>query len=266
MIRKIIAPLFILLISFNPSKALTQTFPSVDSTIAAIKALYDGGSYIQAELQSRRVLEDQTVSDSDRVELEKYLAFSLVAEGKNRAAAEHFVKALKIDSTLALDPVLTSPKILAVFETARAEFHREEAREHSRTKEVLQQEPSAAMHSGPTFRVILFPGWEQLYDRKETKGLIFLSAGLVTAASAITFSFLKAGAKRSYLDAPTPSLAASRYGYYNFCYKAQLYSIGAFVIVYLYSEVDSFINLPPYFQADYLPITKGGMVNLRFSF
>ncbi len=257
--------LFLLLL-LNPSQSRSQTFVSRDSTLSGIKSLYDGGSYIEAELQARRQLEDRTVSDSARIQLEKYLAFSLVAQGKNHAAADHFIKALRIDSGFTLDPVLTSPKILTVFEAARSEFASQEKKNLSKEESNRPTERSLQQVEGPTFRAILFPGWDQLYRGRQTKGLILLTAGALTAVSAISFSYLRTRAEEKYLSATTPALATSRYADYNFFYKAQVYSISAFVLVYLYSEVDSFVHLPPYFRVNYQPQSGGGSLSLHFSF
>ena len=245
------------MLSCLPSLSFAQISPSTDSTISEIKQLFDNGSYISAELQARRVLEDKRVSDSARVQLEKYLGFALVAEGRNESAIEHFVKALRIDSSLTLDPVLTSPKILSVFETAKREFHaHEENARLTKRVEVLQRREA-------TFRAIIFPGWDQLHQGRSTKGYILLGAGAAAALSAIASDILRRNARTSYLDASTPALAESRYKTYNLYYKTEFYSVSAFIVIYLYSEFDSFLHLPPHFAPLYSPATRS--VGLSFN-
>lgn len=246
------------LICFS-SASYAQISPGADSTIAAIKNLYDEGSYTAAELQARRALEDTKVSDSARVQLQKYLAFTLVAEGRNEAAVEHFVDALRLDSSLTLDPVLTSPKILSVFKSA-------EERYREKVAVTTLQRKVAAKEAGPSFRAMIFPGWDQLHRGRRTKGVILLGAGAAAAAAAIASDILRRDARTKYLDATTPALAESRYKTYNTYYKTEIYSVSAFILIYLYSEFDSFLNLPPHFSAGYSPSTRSLEMNFRIRF
>ncbi|MCL5268315.1 MAG: hypothetical protein M1469_09465 [Bacteroidetes bacterium] len=258
---------FAFLFGFS-SVTSAQTLSRADSTIGSIKSLFDNGSYISAELEARRMLEDRTVSDSARVLLEKYLAFSLVAEGKNQPAIEHFVNALRIDSSLTLDPVMTSPKILEVFNTAKEQFRSSSDKElsPSENKVIPRGLIQSGESRGPTFRAILFPGWEQVYEGRETKGYILLGAGAVTAISSIAFDFLRRDARTKYLNASTPDLASSTYKKYDAYYKSEFYSVSAFVLIYAYSELDAFLRLPPYFRMNYSPENRGASLDLRISF
>ncbi len=247
-------------LTFLSSVASAQISTRTDSSISEIKNLFDNGSYISAELQARRVLEDRTVSDSARVQLEKYLGFALVAQGRNEAATEHFIKALRLDSSLTLDPVLTSPKILSVFESAKQEFraHAENSRLTGQVK-LLQSKET-------TFRALIFPGWDQLHQGRRTKGYLLLGIGAAAAVSAIASDVLRRSARTNYLEANTPALAQSRYDTYNLYTKTEFYSISAFVIVYLYSEFDSFLDLPPHFTPAYEPATRTVGLNLHLAF
>ncbi len=251
---------FFAILAIFSTVSSAQTFPQSDSTLAAIKNLFDNGSYISAELQARRVLEDKHVSSRARVQLEKYLGFALVAQGKNESAEEHFINALRLDSSLTLDPVLTSPKILMVFESAKEQYRLDLAREESRSGG--QPQSSASFSRGPSFRAILFPGWEQIYQGRKTKGYILLGAGAATAVAAIASDFLRRDARTNYLNATTPALAESRYNTYDLYYKTEIYSISAFVLIYVYSELDAFLNLPPSLDANYSPSTRS--LNLGF--
>jgi hypothetical protein len=251
---------FFILLSLSSPLLFAQTGIPVDSTLTAIKSLYDNGSYLSAELQARRVLEDRHVNDTLRVQVEKYLGFTLVAQGRNEAAEEHFVNALRIDSSLALDPVLTSPKILTVFESAKARYLSEVAKKTDRN--VAHPEIGEAARSGPSFRAVVFPGWEQLYQGKETKGYVLLGAGAASAIAAVASDLLRRDAKTNYLNASTPSAAESRYKTYNLYYKTEVYSVSAFVLIYIYSELDAFLNLPPNLDAGYSP--SGRSMSLGF--
>lgn len=248
-IRSRLVTLFAFCLLLVPA-AFSQNITETDTTLAGIKSLYDNGSYISAELEARRMLEQKNLSDSARIQLEKYVAFSLVAQGRNDVAIDHFKNALEIDSSLTLDPILTSPKILEVFETARSQFEVDQGRKSA--GQVLDISPigrSAQDKAGrPTFRALLFPGWEQSFQGESIKGHILLGTGAATALSSITFYFLRRNARTDYLDASTPQLAASRYKTYNSFYKAEFYSISAFILFYAYSGIDAFVKLPPNFD------------------
>lgn len=227
-----------------PISSLAQQNSKADSLLLAIKALYDNGSYLTAEIEARRLLDTNPLSDSVKVQLQKYIAFALVAQGKNDAAVDHFISALGIDSTLSLDPVLTSPKILSVFQTALAKFQAQKA---AKLNEQINQ-PVKQLGFQPesvTYRAILFPGLEQIHQGRNAKGYMLLGLGLATAASSITLDVLKRGARSAYISADNPQDAISKYKTYNTYYKAEYYSVAAFILVYVYSELDSFLKLPP---------------------
>jgi tetratricopeptide (TPR) repeat protein len=57
--------------------------------------------------------------DRERIEAFKTMAFAYMAFLKKEEARQQFCKILELDPTFALDPVMTSPKILAVFGEAR---------------------------------------------------------------------------------------------------------------------------------------------------
>ncbi|HUI29470.1 MAG TPA: hypothetical protein VLX91_04565 [Candidatus Acidoferrales bacterium] len=256
---------YLSLCTFLCAPVFSQTRAEFDSTLSSIKSLYDSGSYISSELLARRTLEEKNLPDSLRVQFEKYIAFSSVAQGKNDAAIGHFENALEVDHNFTLDPVLTSPKILEVFEIAKAEAQRQRqsgtAPDYSSKGGFVQSD-----NEGPTFRAVIFPGWEQSYQGEEVKGHVLLGAGAVSAISFVSFDFLRRGARTSYLNASTPSSASSRYKTYNLYYQSEFYSASAFVLVYAYSAVDAFIKLPPYFSLDYTPRQSTANLVLKISF
>lgn len=219
---------------------VAQNSGSSDSTAKLIQDLYERGSYLSAEVEARRFLENRSLPDSLKIVAEQYLAFALVAQGKNASASDHFITILKIDSTFTLDPILTSPKILLVFNQARQQFWNQFNGNHSSNHAVSLMQPK-----GVSFRAVLFPGWEQIYQGRETKGYVLLSAGLVSLASTIYLDSERRKARSDYLAADTPELASSRYDRYNKLYKTEYYAGAAFILIYLYSQFDAFFDLPP---------------------
>jgi len=223
--------LLCLFVGFAPAQT------AVDPSLRVVDSLYTAGSYSLAELEARRMLENDLLSDSLRVAAEQWVAFSLVAQEKTALAKEHFLAILRRQPSLELDPVLTSPKILAVFNDARATFLA------SRNQEIDSSLVNKNTHPGGiTFRTIVFPGWEQWYHGRTPIGPILVGAGAATLGSAITLAFLRKSAHQDYLTATAPDDIQAKYNTYNRYSKAEAYCFAAFAVVYVLSEIDVFTH------------------------
>jgi hypothetical protein len=71
-------------------------------------------------------------------------------------------------------------------------------------------------------------------------------------------------AHEEYLAAGTPDLATSRYTRYNTNYKAEYYSLAAFVAIYVYSQLDAFFDLPPRLDPSVSQSSSEVQVTLHF--
>lgn len=211
-----------------------QRTANVDSTLKAIELLYNNARYGDAELESRRLSEEPSLTDLAKVQIEKWIAFSLIAQGKSSSARERFVQLLTLNPDFDLDPVLTSPKILTVFNDAKVIFLSRRRTQKDTVQSVHQT------FGRVTYRTVLFPGWEQLYQGRTTSGSIFLGAGVATLGAGITLEILRAKARDEYLNATIPSVISSKYNSYNSYRKAEIYSFIGFAVVYIASEIDVF--------------------------
>jgi hypothetical protein len=252
--------LFILVLFLSESVVAQSN--NVDSTFRAIELSFESGSYISTELEARRVLELPGIIDSTRVLAEKWIAFSLIAEGKPLLAKDHFVALLRINPQFELDPVLTSPKILAVFnETKTYQMASLKSRDTSAVHQ-LRQAPAIS------FRTVIFPGWEQLHTNRSTSGYLFLGGGIGTLGAGIVFEMLRSSARNEYLSAATSAAIESKYSRYNKYYKAEIFAFSAFAVVYIASEIDVFTN-SEYYSLSFSPIpssTAGSSLSLRIRF
>lgn len=204
-----------------------------DSTLRAVEARYLAGSYQDAEVEGRRLLETPGVPDSVRAMTERWIAFSLVAQGKSVLAQEHFTAVLRIMPDFDLDPVLTSPKILTVFRAAQRSVVAPSVRRDT----VMTIHPAAPPIS---YRTLLFPGWEQLHTGRTTHGAVFLGAGAATLGSGIALEFLRSRARRDYLAATSAEEIKKQYSTYNRYYRAEIAAFMAFGAVYVASQFDVF--------------------------
>jgi hypothetical protein len=211
---------------------------SVDSTIQRVDSLYTSGAFSRAELEARRLLENDMLSDSVRTLAEQWVAFALVAQERPDLGKEHFTAILRRHPSYELDPILTSPKILKVYNEAKATFRTQPQGGPSQGSPEVN--PSAEI----TYRTILFPGWEQLYHGRTTVGAVFLGAGIVTLGSGIALEFKRSAARSEYLAATTPEDIESRYETYNRTRKAEMWAFAAFAAVYIASEVEVLTHGP----------------------
>jgi hypothetical protein len=231
--------LLALLLVFLTTGSRAQS--SIDSTLQSVESLYSAGSYAQAELEGRRLLEHELLNDSVRVTAEQWVAFSLVAQGRPALAKEHFLNILRRKPSYEPDPILTSPKILTVFNEARAAFRSAPPQQAGGTS----TQENALPASGVTFRTIVFPGWEQLYHGRTAAGTAFLAGGIATLGTGITLEFMRSAAHKDYLAATTPEEIESTYNTYNRISKAEMWAFAAFAAVYVASEIDVFLNSAP---------------------
>lgn len=217
------------------------------SSLNDIEILYNGGQYLSAELEARRMFEQAELNDSTKVQLEKWIAFALIAQGKSSLAKERFVALLNIDGTFELDPVLTSPKILSVFNDARVKFI---SQKKTKTVDSTQQ----SVQYSVSYRTIVFPGWEQLYQGRTTSGYLYGAAGIISLSSGIVFEILRSDARKKYLSAVTLSEISTKYDSYNSYRKAEIFSFAAFALVYVVSEIDVFtatgVSIQPKYTAN----------------
>ncbi len=232
--------LILLFLLFYLFTGLAAAQTSIESALRAVDSLYAAGSYSRAELEARRLLENDLLSDSVRIAAEQWVAFALVAQERPALAKEHFITILQRQPAHELDPILTSPKILAVFNDARATFLASRAQEVNPSTD-----QKGGVPKGITFRTILFPGWEQWYHGRTPTGPILVGAGVATLGAGITFEFLRRSARQDYLAATTPEGIASTYDTYNRYRKAEAYSFIAFAVVYAVSEIEVFLHNSP---------------------
>lgn len=227
-----------------------------DSLLSAVSSLYNQGTYEAAELAARRALSaDGTLSLKTRTEFEKLLAFTLVAEGQNQEARGHFLIALSLSPDLALDPVLVSPKIIAVFEEAKQQFKADLAKKETAV--------SAAGHAA-SWRILVYPGWDQYRQGHETKGVALAALETAFLGATVALELSKESAREKYLSATEAADISSTYQTYDNLRKAEFYTAAGAVVVWLYSQLDAFLHLPPSLDALQVIATPNGTSRVEF--
>jgi tetratricopeptide (TPR) repeat protein len=173
MLKNII--LSILFIAYSICSAQQVTGDSLLKMLERAKFYYNNGEYENAikELESALQYLKQ-LNQNEQVEAYKYLAFSYVAFGDKEKAKEQFKKALSLEPKLELDPATVSPKIIKVFEEAKAEMApvtpppSPPAIQPKGTQ--VSPRPRTVSTTMALARSCCLPGWGQIYKGEESKG------------------------------------------------------------------------------------------------
>ncbi len=233
----------VLSILFIFGLVLGQTVPedSLKSMLDRAKKFYYNGEYENAikELENA-LLHRKQFKDSEQAEVYKYLGFSYVAFGDNRKARVQFKKALGLNPALELDPATVSPKIIKVFEEARAEMKKTGSPPKLKpVKKTIPRTPAINTFRA-TMRSCLVPGWGQLYkgESGKAKRMMIISAGLFgsTAVSLL----IRESTHNAYRNVPAGNKDEmdSKYQAYKIWHNASAFLFIASAGFYFYNIYD----------------------------
>ncbi|MCZ7587174.1 MAG: hypothetical protein M5R36_29645 [Deltaproteobacteria bacterium] len=102
--------------------ALAAAVPAAADPLSEGIEAYRASHYDVALKTLNEALLQEGYSTAQIVECRRYLGMTHIAFGDTTRAKGQFVEALKLDPAMSFDPITTSPKVLAVFEEAKAEF------------------------------------------------------------------------------------------------------------------------------------------------
>ncbi len=233
--KKAIAIIFV--ISFG-GIVFAQVAPDESNVLKMLeqaKVYYNNGEYEKAITEIERALNVlYKLKQNDRVEAYKYLGFSYVAFGDVVKAKESFKRALSINPDLKLDPATVSPKIIQVFEQARAEMPK------SVVGDTLQEEPEykPVDYTGATWRSILLPGWGQMYKGDENKGTVLMVSFLSCLSGAVVSAIIESRAHNRYLEDP------SKYNAYNLWHNITMWMLIGTGGTWLFGVIDAALVRP----------------------
>ncbi|UCD20160.1 MAG: tetratricopeptide repeat protein [candidate division WOR-3 bacterium] len=225
----------------------TVTTDSLETMLNRAKEFYYTGEYESAikELENALLYLKQ-LTQPDQVEAYKYLAFSYVAFGDRVRAKEQFKKALALDPTLELDPTTVSPKIIKVFEEAKAETTAPPAAQPGAPEVAAPEEKITRFDA--TIRSCCVAGWGQSYRGEKSKGKKLMIAWGVTLGTTLGSLIVTSTKKEAYEDLAftQPSTAFDdAYNQYKLWYNITAVSTLAFLGVYLYNLYDIVFHTPP---------------------
>lgn len=216
----------------------------LDSLRRAAQTALDEGQFEEAELTALRGLrEAEGVDDLAEVPFRVVLATIYVARDQTGFALAEFRRIVAINPAIEMDPVLTSPKIIEVFGTAKREY----------VDQVMSQPeafrlPEADAKLSASWRSALLPGWGQAYKQQRIKASTIGVVQLITLAAFVAFAVEADSRKNDYLSIEEygSPLIEERYNDYRSAYRTR--NILGYLTLGVY--------LANYYDALYSPVRK----------
>ncbi len=230
----------ILMVAILAGAALGQTATDESNILKMLeqsKTYYNTGEYEKAIAELERALNVlYKLKQNDRVEAYKYLGFSYVAFGDVVKAKESFKRALSINPALKLDAATVSPKIIQVFEQARAEMPT------TVIPDTIPGEPEYKRvdYAGAALRSAALPGWGQMYKGDVGKGRFLMITALSCVGGAVVSGLIESGAHSAYHDDPNDDT----YGKYNFFFGLTRLCLVGLGGTWLFGVVDAAMVRP----------------------
>ncbi len=193
--------IILLLSSVMLGMAFSQvvTRDSLEVMLGKAKDHYYNGEYQSAITQLENALRYlKQLKQTDQVEAHKYLGFSYVAFGDRVKAKEQFKQALMLDPELELDPATVSPKIIKVFEEARAEMA--VAPVAPPVEPVTRVSKEEVSGFDATIRSCCVGGWGQMYRGETSKGRKMMIAWGITGGATLVTWVIAGNKENAYRD------------------------------------------------------------------
>lgn len=170
--------------------------------------------------------EDIDMDKDTSIKLHKLIGFSYVALDENDKAKEEFRRMLELDSTISLDPLKVSPKIVQVFEEVRGEISKVSTPPPGDSIGLVISQDSLRPESPLSFRkALLFstlvPGLGQAYSGERLKGWGFMLGEGLSVAGLVVSQVCMVNARDAYVKATEPDDIAAKYHVYNNWYRTR---------------------------------------------
>jgi len=246
MFKKIFLMLTIVLVGFAFAQVSED---SLEHMLRRAKLYYNNGEYESAISELENALQYlKQLESTDQVEAYKYLAFSYVAFGDKEKAKKQFKRALALEPRMELDPTTVSPKIIKVFEEAKAEMKIEPTPvEPEPPKPVVPARKKRVSKTKALMRSCCVPGWGQMYKGYSSKGKRIMIASGITFGTSIFSLLMREAAHNNYLDvrAEAPQYEFNdAYKKYRVWHNITAINLALFGVVYAYNIYDVFFTKP----------------------
>lgn len=212
-----------------------------DNPMNAVIKSYEQGYFQEVISIAEKSLGDTaSFTQEDIIYFRTYLAFSLVAMGREDGAIERFRQLLIQKPKLELNPEFVSPKIIEVFKKAQAEFFRATSNGDPRSN-LLFEKGRPGKFQG-LWRSSLWPGWGQSMRGDPRKGKI-LKWGAAGVAAGTGLAVLGTYVSHQrYLDATDSGDIEAKYQTYNTWHKTRNFTVNLSVSFWAYNILDIIIS------------------------
>ena len=200
--------------------AQAQTVDPADR-LRAVREATGRLDYPAAEALAREVLgQYEAFSPDQLVEVHTVLGVIVHARNDDVEARRQFEAALSLDPAHTLDPVLVSPKTVALFETVRADLARA-APQPGTTAPALRYVVLPDLRAGAALRSAVLPGWGQFHKGDRGRGLAFAVGVGAAAAGTVAAHVATVQAQRRYDAARTREEIGAAYSSYDRRYRVR---------------------------------------------
>ena len=194
-------------------------------------------------LAAKILQEREALSTSDQIKVLEMKAVSHYSLLEMNASLSCFLEILKLDSSYALDPIKTSPKILSFFSEIKGGFQQEaappaEVRADTAKGLIQKIAPTESPLRNAMARSLLLPGWGHHYLHESKKAWPLSLAGAITLGAGIYFAFDCREKERDYLNEIEKAKMDAKYQRYNRSYKTRNMLLSSFAAIWLYSQID----------------------------
>ncbi|MCB2200806.1 hypothetical protein KQI63_15480 [bacterium] len=204
---------FVTLLLVCPTSLFAQSEDQQELAISEVLSLYRTGRIDRAELEALRLLNHTSeLSADDRSQLYQVLAFIAIAREDPQLGREFFLQAIREKPDLNLDRNLTSPKILSVFDEARADFKRVQIREQDLSEEAMR---AVNLRLEGAKRSLVLPGWGQFYKGNREHGYAFLGTAALVGGGLVFSQIMMTDKRDEYHASNDPEEASSLYDEYT---------------------------------------------------
>jgi hypothetical protein len=263
------------------------SFSQVNDSINIITENFRNFEYAEVIRLSEYFLRsNENLDNNQLIEIYTMKGIAHYSFGEDYDAKESFISILNLDSSFTLDPTRTSPKIITFYNEIKDEYIKNLSEINSEDKpsqtvridtvfipRILRDVESENKLKNSLVRSLILPGLGHLYNGNTTKGWILTTLSVASIASTIYFVVDSNQKENEYLQERNRSSIEDKYDSYNISNSLKNFSIGSFVVVWLYSQVDllffsgnegssQIINLP---SLEYFP-NRGFEISYRFIF
>ena len=241
--------------------------------VSRAEGFYSRGEYLLVIDFIETTLSDTLgLGAEERILLLRLLGSSYVAVGNTESAKKQFKNMLELEPDSELDPILVSPKIVAVFQEARRELEAEQAvsKPETLSTKLAPQEPNRNVWLAPAMKSLIVPGLGQFQNGHQGKAYLFLSSEIVSLAGLLVSQVKFEEARTAYTGNDDPSKMEVLYNNYNTWYMVRNGFVATSVGICVVSSVDAIIGAleteymekPP--RVGVLPSGNGFFAYVRF--